>query len=89
MSVAATATPATSHQIVKTFRDTNYFAERTYKRDFAELFSSGLLANLAVKTLLAPLERWRVVKQTQPAYLLRPSKFINFKQFLTSTYVVR
>ena len=52
-------------KIVKTFSDTQYFSERTYKRDFLSLLGSGLGANVITKTLLAPLERWRIIKQTQ------------------------
>ncbi len=65
-------------KLVKTFNDTNYFAKGTYKRDFLELFSTATLANFFTKTVLAPLERWRIIKQTQLLYLLRPNKFRSF-----------
>ena len=75
---------AEKEKIVKTFSDTNYFARGTYKRDFLELFSTSALANYLAKTLLAPLERWRIIKQTQLAYELRalevesiPVNFLN------------
>lgn len=76
---------AEKEKIVKTFSDTNYFARGTYKRDFLELFSTSALANYLAKTLLAPLERWRIIKQTQLAYELRPAKFSSFPAFLAST----
>jgi hypothetical protein len=65
-------------KIVKSFQDTNYFAKDTYKRDFVELFSTATLANMVTKTVLAPLERWRIIKQTQLTYELRPSKYKSF-----------
>jgi len=71
-------------KIVKTFNDTNYFARGTYKRDFLELFSTSALANFFTKTVLAPLERWRIIKQTQPAYELRPSKFAYITTYFSS-----
>ena len=70
--------------LVKTLKETNYLAKDTYKRDFLELFSTATLANLFTKTLLAPLERWKIIKQTQMAYDLRPKKFDNFQQYLSS-----
>jgi hypothetical protein len=76
---------AEKEKIVKTFSDTNYFAKGTYKRDFVELFSTSALANYLAKTVLAPLERWRIIKQTQLAYELRPAKFSSFPAFLSST----
>lgn len=42
-------------KLIKSFRDTNYFAKGTYKRDFIELFSTATLANFITKTVLAPL----------------------------------
>ena len=44
-----------AQQLTKTFKETNYFGVGTYKRDFVELMSSGLLANLIATTVLAPL----------------------------------
>jgi hypothetical protein len=76
---------APTEKIVKTFNDTNYFAKGTYKRDYLELFSTATLANFITKTILAPLERWRIIKQTQLTYELRPVKFTSFFQYLTST----
>lgn len=76
---------APTEKIVKTFNDTNYFAKGTYKRDYLELFSTATLANFITKTILAPLERWRIIKQTQLTYELRPVKFTSFAQYLTST----
>lgn len=67
MAAASEAVPATE-KIVKTFNDTNYFAAGTYKRDFVEVFSTATIANFVTKTILAPLERWRIIKQTQLAY---------------------
>jgi hypothetical protein len=81
---ASIAAPADREKIVKSFSDTNYFAKGTYKRDFVELFSTSALANYFTKTLLAPLERWRIVKQTQLAYELRPNKIKSFSQYLSS-----
>ena len=77
------AAPA-EEKIVKSFRDTNYFAKGTYKRDLVELFSTATLANFATKTVLAPLERWKIIKQTQTTYELRPMKFTSFANYLTS-----
>lgn len=74
-----------TEKIVKTFNDTNYFAKGTYKRDYVELFSTATLANFITKTVLAPLERWRIIKQTQLTYELRPVKFTSFGQYLKST----
>jgi hypothetical protein len=84
MSAAVVATPE-KEKLVKTFSDTNYFAKGTYKRDFIELFSTSAIANYFTKTVLAPLERWRIVKQTQLSYELRPNKVKSFSQYLTST----
>jgi hypothetical protein len=84
MSTAITAT-LEKEKIVKTFSDTKYFAKGTYKRDFLELFSTSAIANFFTKTILAPLERWRIVKQTQLAYELRPNKVKSFSQYLSST----
>lgn len=80
MSTAAT----NKHPIVKTFKDTNYFALNTYKRDFVEVFSTATLANFFTKTLLAPLERWKIIKQTQLAYELRPKKITSFQNYIRS-----
>jgi len=76
---------APTEKIVKTFNDTNYFAKGTYKRDYVELFSTATLVNFITKTILAPLERWRIIKQTQLTYELRPVKLTSFTQYLTST----
>lgn len=84
MSAAIAITPE-KEKIVKTFSDTNYFAKGTYKRDFVELFSTSALANYFTKTVLAPLERWRIIKQTQMSYELRPNKIKSFSQYLTSS----
>jgi hypothetical protein len=83
MSAEIPVTPE-KEKIVKSFSDTNYFAKGTYKREFAELFSTSALANYFTKTVLAPLERWRIVKQTQLSYDLRPNKIKSFSQYLTS-----
>jgi hypothetical protein len=62
----------------------NYFAPGTYMHRLrAELVSSGL-PGLLVTTLLAPLERWRLIAQTQSAYPLRPKK-ISLLEFCRST----
>lgn len=78
--------PTPAQKLVQTFNDTNYFAKGTYKRDWIDVFSTSLLANFFTKTLLAPLERWRIIKQTQNAYELRPQKFHNFKHYLESIF---
>ena len=75
-------------KLVKTFHDTHYFDKGTYKRDFAELFSTATLANFITKTVLAPLERWKIIKQTQMTYELRPNKMKSFYQYLTSRCLV-
>jgi len=49
------AAPEEVKQMTKTFKETNYFAVGTYKRDFVELMSSGLLANFITTTILGPL----------------------------------
>jgi hypothetical protein len=68
-AIAIVDTPAPARdKIVKTFKDTNYFAKGTYKRDLLELFSVTTLLNFAATTILAPLERWKIIKQTQQAY---------------------
>ena len=72
-------------KMVKTFSETDYFAKGTYKRDLVELFSTVTVANLLTKTILAPLERWRIIKQTQPTYELRPIKFTSFPNYISST----
>lgn len=72
------AAPITeSHQLTKTFKDTNYFAVGTYKRDFVEFLTSGALANFIVTTALGPFERWKIIKQTQMTYDYRPKDKIS------------
>lgn len=41
-------------------------------------------ANIIARTVLAPLERWRIIKQTQVAYPLRPIVFKNFADYVSS-----
>jgi hypothetical protein len=62
---------------IKTLKDTNYFRPRTYKKDFFDLLTTTGLANILTKTILAPLERWRIISQTQPTYYNNNQKFKN------------
>lgn len=40
--------------------------------------------NIIARTILAPLERWRIIKQTQIAYPLRPLIFNNIIDYIQS-----
>jgi hypothetical protein len=52
--------------------------------------SSGFLANLVATTVLAPLERWKIIKQTQMSYDYRPKdKMTSFLNFLSSNCLLR
>lgn len=42
------------------------------------------IANIVARTVLAPLERWRIIKQTQIAYPHRPLVFKNFTDYISS-----
>ena len=75
-------------KLIKSFRDTNYFAKGTYKRDFIELFSTATLANFITKTVLAPLQRWKIIKQTQITYELRPKKMNSFFNYVSRIYAL-
>lgn len=69
---------------VKTFKDTNYFREKTYKLDFANAFFTAGITSILSKTILAPLERWRIIAQTQIAYPKRPMKFTGILNYFSS-----
>lgn len=45
------------------------------------------LANIATRFVLAPLERWRIIKQTQVAYPLRPVQFKNSIDYISSIFL--
>jgi hypothetical protein len=45
------------------------------------------LANIATRFVLAPLERWRIIKQTQIAYPLRPVAFKNSIDYISSIFI--
>ena len=71
-----------------TSSDAQHLQQGTYKRDFVELLSSGVLANLITTTVLGPLERWKIIKQTQMSYDYRPkNKFNNIVHYLSSRSV--
>lgn len=54
---------------------------------FREEFTYAGVANIITMTLLAPLERWRIIAQTQKAYPLRPKKFKHFFDYITSRHI--
>lgn len=56
----------------------------SYFSDFKNLLLASGLTNVAIKTILSPLERWKIISQTQYCYPLRPKKFTNFLDFLKS-----
>ncbi len=80
---------AVNDKFVKTFNDTSYFAQGTYKRDIVELFTTSTLANFFTKTVLAALERWKIIKQTQLTYELRPNKMNSIKHYYQSKSINR
>lgn len=67
-----------------TLSHSNYFAPGTYMAKFKQEFAYAGVANILTMTLLAPLERWRIIAQTQKAYPLRPKKFKHFFDYFTS-----
>jgi hypothetical protein len=70
---------------IKTLKDTNYFVPGTYKYDWRDYMINVGVANILTRCVLAPLERWRIVKQTQIAYPLRPLHFSSFIDYVSST----
>lgn len=71
---------------IKTFKDTNYFTHGTYKREFKDYMTEIGLVNIATRFVLAPIERWRIIKQTQVAYPLRPAQFKNSIDYISSNF---
>lgn len=69
---------------VKTLKDTNYFVPGTYKYDWRDYMVNVGIANILTRCVLAPVERWRIVKQTQVAYPLRPLRFSSVFDYLSS-----
>jgi hypothetical protein len=45
----------TEQRPVKTFKDTNYFAQGTYKREYRDYIYEIGFVNIVAKTILAPL----------------------------------
>lgn len=71
---------------IKTLKDTNYFASGTYKADWRDYMVDVGIANILTRFVLAPVERWRIIKQTQVAYPLRPLQFSSFFEYVSSTF---
>lgn len=71
---------------IKTLKDTNYFVPGTYKNDWRDYMINVGIANILTRFVLAPVERWRIVKQTQTAYPLRPLHFSSFFDYVSSTF---
>ena len=46
------------------------------------------LTNIIARTVLAPVERWRIIKQTQTTYPLRPLTFKNAIDYVSSKWLV-
>lgn len=68
-----------------TIHNTEYFPKGAYRTQIKDELTTAGVANILARTLLAPLERWRIIAQTQMAYPLRPKKFTSFFDFLAST----
>jgi hypothetical protein len=63
---------------VKTFKDTIYFPKETRRYNFVYELENAGIAQFITRTLLAPIERWRLFSQTQNS--LNPG-FIRYKGF--------
>ena len=63
---------------------TNKQPNSTYFSDFQNLILASGLTSIGIKTILSPLERWKIIAQTQYYYPLRPKKFANFLDFVKS-----
>jgi TPP-dependent indolepyruvate ferredoxin oxidoreductase alpha subunit len=60
-----------------------YITPGSYTDKFTQVLVSSGIANVITKTILAPVERWRIISQTQTVYPLRPKKFNNFFSYLS------
>jgi hypothetical protein len=49
----------------KTVKDVTYFPLGTRRYDFVHYLENIGIANLFTRTVLAPMERWRIIRQTQ------------------------
>ena len=74
---------------VKTLKDTNYFAPGTYKHDWRDYMINVGIANILTRFVLAPVERWRIIKQTQVAYPLKPVQFTSVFDYISSTLLLK
>ena len=63
-------------------------APPSYSSSFKNILVTSGVANFAIKTILAPLERWKIISQTQMTYSLRPKKFSGFFDYLQRTQAV-
>lgn len=50
------------------------------------MYQSGVLT-IVTKTILAPIERWRIIAQTQFIYPYRPNTFNNALEYIKSKYI--
>lgn len=71
--------------IQKSIKDVTYFPQGTRKYDFLYYLENVGIAQLISKTLFAPIERYRIIKQTWPSFSTTRKPFPTFINFLQRT----
>lgn len=69
----------------KTAKEVTYFPQGTRRHAFMQYLESFGVAQLITRTLLAPIERWRLIRQTQGSLVSSRVFERNFVEFLSRT----
>lgn len=72
---------------VKTAKDTIYFPKGSKRYDFVHELENAGIAQFITRTLLAPIERWRLFSQTQNSLNSGFIRYKGFNEFIQGTTI--
>lgn len=72
----------------QTLKDVTYFPKGTRRYDFVYELQNAGIAQFITRTLLAPVERWRLYSQTQNSLNTGFIRYNNFNDFLQGISVL-